>query len=504
MSMRFRLIVALAGAILAVVFVTAVSAFNASRDAQVQELAKLHGEDLLEHMALSVAVQRFVEGAGDVLVRGEREEWVEPAIRDVESRFEAITDTRTRMAEVDDDADDFDEEDEATAKMRQDFDRIAADYRADVVRRRGGARMSDADFNAVFQTTFRQSFLGRIRATADEERKDAADAWRESERISREAFVISIAAAAGAVLFLVLLFRSIARGITELIAGADRIAAGEFSHRISSQPTNELGTIASAFNGMAERLQAAQAAQVRVEKLAAVGQLSASIGHELRNPLGAVRNAHHYVTKRLKGTELGEDARLNQFLGIMDKELTVCSRIISDLLDFARERPLARSLCPLAPLVDDAISVVRLGRGVRIDNEVSVDLPTPSLDQDQLRQVLVNLIQNAAEAIPEDRDGHVRITAEATGDTIVLRVIDNGAGISKENLRVILEPLFTTKSKGTGLGLAIVDGIIKRHGGALDVDSEAGAGTTFTIRIPLGAEAPDPGAPAEVTSGRTE
>jgi signal transduction histidine kinase len=502
--MRFRLIVALAGAILAVIFVTAVFAFDASRDAEVQELAKLHGEDLLEHMALSVAVQRFVEGAGDVLVRGESEQWAEQAIRDAESRFEAIADTRARMAELDEDADDFDEERETTAKMRQDFDRIVAEYRAGAARRRDGARMSEAEFNAAFQTAFRQAFLGRIRATADEERQDAANAWRESERISRQAFGISLAAAAGAVLFLVLLFRSIARGITELIAGADRIAAGELSHRISTQPTNELGSIASAFNGMAERLQDAQAARVRAEKLAAVGQLSASIGHELRNPLGAVRNAHHYVTKRLKGTELGEDARMTQFLGIIDKELTVCGRIISDLLDFARERPLARSVCPLKPLVDDAISVVRPGRAVRIDNEVSADLPTPSLDQDQIRQVLVNLIQNAAEAVPEDRDGQVRITAEAAGGTIVLRVIDNGAGISKEDQRVILEPLFTTKSKGTGLGLAIVDGIIKRHEGTLDVDSKVGAGTTFTIRIPLGAEAPDPGMPAEVTSGRTE
>lgn len=503
MSMRFRLVVACGGAIFAVVFVTAVFVFNASRETQVRELAKLHGEDLMEHMALSVAVQRFVEAAGDVLVQGAQEQEAEETIRDVESRFEAIADTRAQMAKVDEDADDFGEEGEATANLRRDFDRILVDYRAGVLRRRGGARMSAADFAAIFEATFRREFFGRIRATVDDERQDAAEGWRESERIARQAFIVSLAAAAAAVLFLLLLFRSIGRGITALVAGADRIAAGDLQHRIVTQPENELGAIASAFNGMAERLQDAQAARVRVEKLAAVGQLSASIGHELRNPLGAVRNAHHYITKRIKGTELGDDARLAQFLGIMDKELSVCSRIISDLLDFARERPLARSVCPLKPLVDDAISVVRPGRGVRIDNEVSGELPTPSLDQDQIRQVLVNLIQNAVEAVPEDRDGRVRITAEAAGSTILLRVTDDGAGISEENLRVILEPLFTTKSKGTGLGLAIVDGIIKRHGGTLDVDSELGAGTTFTIRIPLGAEAPDPGTEAEETSRRT-
>jgi signal transduction histidine kinase len=495
-SIRSRLFVALGSAIVVVAALAGVLALNASRSAEAQEVARLHGEDLLAHLGLSIAVHGFVDQAADVLVRGAPEEKIERSLRDIDARFEAISDTRAGMAQISEDADDFDEEGATTAKMRESFDRMVTDYRAAVAARRGGARLSDPDVDALFDVAFRQDFVARMNTSVEAERQDGEEASREFQRISRQMFVVSLVIGAVAVLVLVLLgatlFRSISRGITALLAGADRVAAGDLDYRIAGGTKDEFGVIALAFDGMTEKLREAQIArQLRMEKLVAVGRLSASIGHELRNPLGAIRNAHHYLTKRVQGSELGEDARVAQFLGVMDKEIAVCSRIISDLLDFARERAISRSVCPLRPLVDDAISLVQAARPIRIDNEVSDDLPVPSLDQDQFRQVLVNLIQNAAEAIPADREGRVRVAAGAAGGKIRLRVIDNGAGIAEENLRVILEPLFTTKSKGTGLGLSIVDGIVKRHGGKLHVESELGAGTTFTIELPID-EAHDP------------
>lgn len=233
-----------------------------------------------------------------------------------------------------------------------------------------------------------------------------------------------------------------------------------------------------------QELREAHEQKIRNERLAAVGQLAASIGHDLRNPLAAVRNAHYYVSRRLAGTEFAKDARIAQMLAVIDKELAVSTKIISDLLDFARERKAHRVACPLAPLVDDAISIVPVIKHVQITNELTDTLPVLDLDRDQLRQVLVNLIQNAAEAIPTDRAGQVLISGEAAGTEVRITITDNGDGIPPENLQKIMEPLFTTKPRGTGLGLAIVNNIVKRHGGTLEVRSQPHIGTTFTIRLP--------------------
>jgi signal transduction histidine kinase len=223
----------------------------------------------------------------------------------------------------------------------------------------------------------------------------------------------------------------------------------------------------------------------RSEKLAAVGQLAASVGHELRNPLAAVRNAAAFVGRRLKDGE-GADPKIPQFLGVMDRELGVCTKIISDLLEFAREQPPVLAPCPLRPLVQDAIELVPR-RDATVVNDVPEDLPIPNLDKDQFRQVIVNLVQNAVEAM-EGR-GKVMVQARAVGGELRITVSDEGPGMERATLERIFEPLFTTKTKGTGLGLAIVQGVVRRHEGKIAVESEPGKGTVFHIDIAAPARA---------------
>jgi two-component system, NtrC family, sensor histidine kinase HydH len=236
-----------------------------------------------------------------------------------------------------------------------------------------------------------------------------------------------------------------------------------------------------------QELQSSQHALVRAEKLAAVGQLAASVGHELRNPLATIRNASKYIGKRLAGPNPAanaNDPKIPQFITLMEREVTACTKIISDLLDFARERAPVPEPCPLRPLVEDAISIVPEST-VRIVNAVPDDLPVPTIDKDLFRQVLTNLIQNGVEAIPGDRQGEVTISAEG-GQNSPWRIIvaDNGSGIPDEAVAKIFEPLFTTKTKGTGLGLAIVAGMIKAHHGTIAVESSSGRGTRFVIELP--------------------
>jgi two-component system, NtrC family, sensor histidine kinase HydH len=240
-----------------------------------------------------------------------------------------------------------------------------------------------------------------------------------------------------------------------------------------------------ALDGAMAELRASQEARVRTEKLAAVGQLAASVGHELRNPLAAVRSALAYVGKRVgeKSDAIG-DAKVAQFLTLADRELQASFKIISDLLDFARERPPSLSPCPLHPLVEEVLTLVPKS-SVRVVNEVPIDLPVPSLDKDQCRQLLANLVQNAMEAIPSGQAGEVIIRAEGGADRpLRINVRDNGPGMEQAIIDKIFEPLFTTKSKGTGLGLAIVASVVRRHGGTIRVDSAPGQGSTFIIELP--------------------
>jgi signal transduction histidine kinase len=252
----------------------------------------------------------------------------------------------------------------------------------------------------------------------------------------------------------------------------------------------EMWTVAdaqAAVEGALADLKHSQERVIRTERLAAVGQLSASVGHELRNPLSAVTNATTYIAQKLDGTPLADEPRVKKFVEIIDRELKACNRIITDLLDFAREKPVALAPCPLRPLVAEALTLVPSSpeRKVTIENGVPEGMPVPNLDKDQFRQVIVNLVQNAVEAFPAGREGKVTVRAEG-GGTVPWKIqfVDDGVGIAKENLANLFQPLFTTKTKGTGLGLAIVDNIVRRHGATIRVESEVGRGTTFSIEIP--------------------
>ncbi|HEX8960335.1 MAG TPA: CHASE domain-containing protein [Geobacteraceae bacterium] len=224
----------------------------------------------------------------------------------------------------------------------------------------------------------------------------------------------------------------------------------------------------------------AQEELVRREKLAILGQLSGSVSHELRNPLGVMSNAVYF----LKTVLADADETTREYLDILKKEIDNSQRIIGDLLDFTRTRqPLTTAVTP-RELVDASLGRCAMPKSITPRTEVPDNLPQLMVDPQQMEQVLQNLIANAVQAMPEG--GSLSIGARADGDYVEISVADTGAGISPENMKKLFQPLFTTKARGIGLGLVVCRNLATANGGRIEVESRPGGGTTFTLVSPAG------------------
>ena len=221
------------------------------------------------------------------------------------------------------------------------------------------------------------------------------------------------------------------------------------------------------------------AQQARTERLATFGQLIGSIGHELRNPLGVIESSLYIL-----GQRIGEDERGKKHVGRINEQLGVANGIISALLDMIRDRPLQREKV----ILDDTIASV-LGSIPATTAEVALDgvatLPPIDADPGQIRQVFMNLVENAIHAAGPT--GNVRIEARIDGSVVEVVVEDSGPGVDPETQRRLFEPLITTKVKGVGLGLSLVRRIVTRHGGDVAYAPRPGHGARFVVRLPLGA-----------------
>ncbi len=223
---------------------------------------------------------------------------------------------------------------------------------------------------------------------------------------------------------------------------------------------------------------------VRRTRLAAIGQVAASIAHDLRNPLGAIRNAEYYLRRRIPA----DRPEWAEFLTIIHQEIHTADRIVTNLLEMSRAKEPAKENVDLAGAVDQAFEGVRRGDGVRLRLDLDPERYVVHADPDQLQQVLSNLFTNAIQAMEQRGELAVEARREDRTDVIVVR--DSGPGVSPKVRASIFEPLFTTKAKGTGLGLAICRQIVEAHGGAIELLAAAEQGAAFAIRLPLRTDPP--------------
>jgi signal transduction histidine kinase len=291
--------------------------------------------------------------------------------------------------------------------------------------------------------------------------------------------------------------------LEQLASAAEGIANGHYARRVQTSRSDEIGRLGRAFNVMAEhvghshrvledRVQArtaelentmaalkeAQATLVRRERLAILGQLASSVGHELRNPLGVMTNAVYYL-KMVHG-ETSEELR--EYLGILTHQIGLAEKIVADLLDFARLKSPQWQTVDAGTLIEEQLARIEPAPGVTVDRRYSAPLPAVRVDPIQIGQVLFNLFTNAQQAM--DGKGTLTVTVEQRDGKVAIDVADTGPGIAPENITKIFEPLFTTKARGIGLGLAVSRSLAVNNGGALTIISEPGRGATFTLTLP--------------------
>jgi PAS domain S-box-containing protein len=218
----------------------------------------------------------------------------------------------------------------------------------------------------------------------------------------------------------------------------------------------------------------------RMGELAAVGQLAASIAHELRNPLSSIKGAAQYLQK-----EYESEALISEFLGIIVDEVNGLSKLTTEFLEFARPMEFEISSLDVNDVVRKTLQLMSVHiseSGVVLIDHLASNLPIIQADGKQLEHALRNIILNALQAMPEG--GTISIRTKAVGSGVDLVVSDTGSGIPEEKLHRIFIPFFTTKTKGTGLGLSVVQKIVENHGGHIDVSSMVGQGTKFKISLP--------------------
>ncbi len=322
---------------------------------------------------------------------------------------------------------------------------------------------------------------------------------------TRDLTAIGLVGVALSLLVAWLLSGRLSRPLRRLTAAAEVITRGGEPDRLALRRSDELGVLGAAFDTMAggvrdsrhrleeevatrttalnntlTQLQDAQEALVRREKLATIGQLASSVGHELRNPLGVISNAAYYLELVVPDPE----PVVVEYLGIIRRQVDTSTKIINDLLDFSRVARADRHPVSLHSLVDTQLRELVIPEGITVEHDVPDSLPPVLADPVHVSQVVLNLLTNAVQAVGQS-PGSVTVSARMNGDrTAHLEVRDSGPGVGPSMHDKIFEPLFTTKARGIGLGLAVSRSLVVANGGTL-TSEPAERGARFVLTLPL-------------------
>ncbi len=288
------------------------------------------------------------------------------------------------------------------------------------------------------------------------------------------------------------------RSISRLRRAADAIGRGDLTERVEVHTGDEMAKLARSFNQMADRLEETvneerrlQEQLTRSEKLAVIGELAAEVAHEVNNPLDGIQSCSRLIRRNVDDTH-----RVRQMLDLMDTGLYRIEMIIRRLLTLARDDRPQIAAVRLEEILNDAVMFLEpkiARREIEFTRQFGNGRVCIRADRQQITQVMINLLLNAIDSMPEGGRLALRVSEpDRRRGRVRVEVGDTGCGIPEQERRSIFEPFFTTKEpgSGTGLGLAVVARIVEAHEGTVEVDSTPGEGTTFAIELPLAEEAP--------------
>lgn len=291
-------------------------------------------------------------------------------------------------------------------------------------------------------------------------------------------------------LLLLLIVRTISRPLQKITLAAIKVTDGEYGTEVNLRKSNdEIGLLSQSFNEMSrkmasdiEQLKHLNEQLIRTEKLAAMGTLSAGVAHEVNNPLASISS----LIQMMKSNSKLEKTSIEK-LELIQTQILRITQVTKDMMDFARVRPAAKSDVDINEIIETSLRLASFDKAfqkLQLIKELDTNLPKVFADSDQLQQVFLNLFLNARDAMPNG--GQLFIKTQNDKDLLTITVRDSGIGIEGEDLKKIFDPFYTTKStgKGTGLGLAVCYGIITAHDGKIEVSSNNGKGTQFSIFLP--------------------
>lgn len=276
--------------------------------------------------------------------------------------------------------------------------------------------------------------------------------------------------------------KKLAQPVILLADAARKMATGSLVTDIPTINDDELGDLTHSFNSMRKELHHNEQQLLRQEKLATIGQLSGSVAHDIRNPLGAISNSIYFLNLIC---DTNTDIRFREHITLMEVEIKRAIRIINDLLDFSRDNIPIFGTENINTLLQELVAASTLPENIVVEIQLDNTLPPIQCDRPQMERIFCNLILNAQQAMADGGTLSIRSNYSSISNIVQVEVSDTGCGIEKAKQKLIFEPLFTTKASGVGLGLSIVKDLVKNHHGHIDIESIADTGTTFRISLPV-------------------
>ncbi len=254
--------------------------------------------------------------------------------------------------------------------------------------------------------------------------------------------------------------------------------------QVEASGDDEISMLATSINGMLDAIRRYRSLLKENERMAAIGETAAMVGHDLRNPLQVIVGSIDLIKKRLnKRGDSSDEREIEKWVDKIDAQTDYMNKIVSDLQDYSRNIKPTREEADVEALMGDVVSSVDIPGDVDVSIVLDEGLPDISVDETLMKRLFTNLILNAVQAMPDG--GSLSIRGSLQGDDVVISVEDTGVGIREENLDEIFKPLFSSKAKGTGFGLPVCKRIVDAHGGTISVESEEGVGSTFTVKLPV-------------------